>query len=450
MKSPLRNDGFPSDFIWGCGTASYQIEGAAKEDGRGPSIWDEQASFSGRILDGSDGSQACDSYHRYMEDIELLKTLGVGAYRFSIAWPRIQPEGRGKPLNPGLDYYSRLVDALLEKGIEPWATLYHWDLPLALERAGGWTNRETSYRFVEYTAIMFEKLGGRVKSWTSVNEPWCSAFLGYQYGEHAPGLHDPKAAIAAVHHLLLAHGLCAQAHRDSGKGGVFGIVINPSTPRPATGCPGDLAAARRASLERTALWLDPVFGRGYPKEYTDAAPAEFPVKTGDMDLIASPVDFIGVNYYDENVVAECKPTPDAPWGYAKVPSWQEKTEMDWYIVPQGLRRVLRHISREYSPKAIYVTENGAAFKDEVSKDGGIHDPGRIDYLKSHLGACREAIVDGVPLRGYFVWSLLDNFEWAWGYTRKFGITAVEPGSFARKPKDSFYYYRDAVAGFGLD
>lgn len=449
MNDTMRRDGFPSDFLWGCSTASYQIEGALDADGRGPSIWDEHCSIPGRILDGSDGSLACDSYHRWEEDIGLLRTLGVGAYRFSIAWPRIQPEGKGGALRAGLDHYSRLVDALLAGGIEPWVTLYHWDLPLALERAGGWTNRDTSYRFAKYAALMFEGLRGRVKRWISVNEPWCSAFLGYSYGEHAPGRHDPKAAIAATHHLLLAHGLASEAFGRSGAGEKFGIVINPSTPRPATRCPEDLAAARRASLERTALWLDPLFGRGYPAEYTAAAPTAFPVRDGDMRLISRPVDFVGVNYYNEEVVAAVPAGPDSPLGYRAVPSWQKKTEMDWDIVPQGLRRVLGFIAREYAPAALYVTENGAAFRDEASADGRVHDRDRIEYLRGHFLACRDAIQDGVPLKGYFLWSLMDNFEWAWGYTRKFGIAAVAPGTLERRPKDSFYYYRDAIAGFGL-
>ncbi|MDP2791977.1 MAG: GH1 family beta-glucosidase [Rectinemataceae bacterium] len=445
----MKDAKFPPDFLWGCSTASFQIEGASGEDGRGQSIWDEFCTKPGKIFDGSDGTVACDSYHRMNDDIGLLKSLNVNAYRFSIAWPRIQPDGRGSPNAKGIDYYSKLVDALLEADIEPWVTLYHWDLPLALEKEGGWPKRETAFRFAEYADIVFSHLGTRVKHWASMNEPWCSAFLGYRGGEHAPGAHDSKAAIRAVHHLLLGHGLSAKAFKEGGYEGEFGIIINPAAPRPATGTLGDIEAAHRASLERTALWLDPVFGRGYPEEYAAAMHAEFPVETGDMDIIAAPVDFVGVNYYNEDAVTAASFDKTHPLGYSMVPTWQDKTEMGWDIVPQGLRRILGLIAREWSPKALYVTENGAAFADIADSSGRIHDSGRIAYYRSHLEACRDAIGDGVPLKGYFAWTLLDNFEWSWGYSRKFGLVAIEPDTLARIPKDSFFYYRDLIAGFGF-
>jgi beta-glucosidase len=440
---------FPQDFLWGCSAASFQIEGASREDGRGLSIWDEFCSKPGKIIDGSDGETACDSYHRFGEDIGLLKSLNVGAYRFSVAWPRIQPEGKGSPNAKGMDYYSRLVDALLDAGIEPWVTLYHWDLPLALEKNGGWPNRETAFRFAEYADIIFKHFGNRVQHWASVNEPWCSAFLGYREGEHAPGKRDANAAIRTVHHLLLGHGLAAKAFRRGGYEGEFGIIINPAAPRPATARPADAEAARRASLERTALWLDPVFGRGYPKEYAEAMRADFPIETGDMDIIAAPVDFVGVNYYNEDAVTAAPFDESHPLGFAMAPTWQEKTEMGWDIVPQGLRRILGLIAREWGPKALYVTENGAAFADLTDSAGRVHDSGRIEYHRDHLEACWDAIADGVPLKGYFAWTLLDNFEWSWGYSRKFGLVAVDPHTLARTPKDSFYYYRDLIAGFGF-
>lgn len=440
---------FPPDFIWGCSTASFQIEGAAGEDGRGPSIWDDFCRKPGKIFDGSDGVVACDSYHRIGEDISLLKSLNVKAYRFSVAWPRIQPEGKGSPNAKGIEYYSRLVDALLDAGIEPWITLYHWDLPLALEKEGGWPNRETAYRFAEYADIIFRNLGGRVRHWASVNEPWCSAFLGYRDGEHAPGARDAKAAIRTVHHLLLGHGLAAKAFREGGYEGEFGIIINPAAPRPASGRLCDIEASRRASLERTALWLDPVFGRGYPKDYAHRMHADFPIENNDMDIIAAPIDFVGVNYYNEDAVTAVPFDEAHPLGFAMAPTWQEKTEMGWDVVPQGLRRILGLIAREWAPKALYVTENGAAFADISDSSGSIHDSRRIEYFRGHLAACRDAIGDGVPLKGYFAWTLLDNFEWSWGYSRKFGLVAVDPDTLARKPKDSFYYYRDLIAGFGF-
>lgn len=448
----MRDDGFPDDFVWGCSASSYQVEGAIREDERGLSIWDEFSHAKGTIRDGSNGDIACDSYHRYPEDIALLSRLKANAYRFSIAWPRIQAGGRGTPNQKGLDHYSRFVDALLEKNIEPWPTLYHWDLPLELQKKGGWAERDTAYRFAEYAEIMFRCLGSRVKHWTSVNEPWCSAFLGYREGEHAPGLRDPNLAYKSVHHLLLAHGLADQAFRQGGMQGDFGIVVNPATPRPANDSEECRQAAHRASLERTALWFDPVFGRGYPNEYVRACGAQLPIEAGDMDLISLPVDFVGLNYYLEDTVVPALKGPDNPLGYRIVSSGAPKTEMGWEIVPQGLQRLICTIAEEWKPKALYVTENGAAFHDFRSVQGGtefIHDAGRIAYLRDHLHACRDAIALGAPLKGYFVWSLLDNFEWAWGLAMKFGLVAVDEKTQERIPKDSFAFYRDAIAGSAL-
>lgn len=443
----VKGEEFPSDFLWGCATASYQIEGATEEDGRGKSIWDEFCGQTGKIVDASDGSIACDSYHRFADDISLMKLLNVGAYRFSIAWPRIQPGGTGKPNQKGLDYYSRLVDSLLANGIEPWVTLYHWDLPQALEESGGWPERDTAYRFQEYAEIMYKELGTRVRHWASLNEPWCSAFLGYRDGEHAPGKRDEKLAIRAAHHLLLAHGLAAGSFKSCGMAGEFGIVVNPSTPRPATRKPADIQAAYRASLERTALWLDPLFGRGYPEDYRAAIKATIPIKPGDMDLISNPPDFIGINYYSEDAVIGVPPSDKNRLGVIFAPTWQEKSEMGWDVVPQGLHRLLKFITREWSPAALYITENGAAFSDNATDTERIHDPRRVNYLQGHINACIEALSDGVPLKGYFAWTLMDNFEWSFGYSRKFGLVSVDPHTLARTPKDSFYYYRDVIAGY---
>ncbi|MBU0927800.1 MAG: beta-glucosidase [Spirochaetes bacterium] len=442
-----RSGGFPDGFLWGCATSSYQIEGAAGVDGRGPSIWDAFCREPGRVSRGQNGDVACDSYRRWPEDVRLLSELGVGAYRFSVAWPRVQPDGRGGPNRAGLDYYSRLADALLERGIEPWVTLYHWDLPLALGEAGGWTARDTAYRFADYASIVYGALGDRVGHWTTLNEPWCSAFLGYEHGEHAPGLRDRNAALRAAHHLLLAHGLAVEAFRSGGHAGEIGLVINPATPRPATRRPADLEAARRASVERTGLWLDPVFGRGYPAPYLAARGAAMPALDGDMATIAAPVDFVGVNYYNEDAVAAAPASPASPDGYRLAPTSTEKTEMGWDVVPQGLRRVLGFIAGSWPVGALYVTENGAAYADTEESAGRVRDADRVAYYRGHLAACRDAISDGVPLRGYFAWSLLDNFEWAHGYDRRFGLVSVDPRTLERRPKDSYYFYRDAVAGY---
>lgn len=448
----MRSDGFPDDFVWGCSTSSYQVEGAVRDDGRGVSIWDTFSHTKGKIRDGSNGDTACDSYHRYPEDIALLSRLGANAYRFSIAWPRIQAEGKGPPHQKGLDYYSRFVDALLEKGIEPWPTLYHWDLPVALQEEGGWSERDTAYRFADYAEILFRALGSRIRHWTSVNEPWCSAFLGQREGEHAPGLHDPQMAYRSVHHLLLAHGLSDQIFRQAGMSGEFGIVINPVFRRPAVDSEACRQAARRASLEQTDLWLDPIFGREYPHEYLSACGVEMPVREGDMTLISLPIDFLGLNYYVEDAVEPAPRGPDNPLGYRIVPTKLPKTAMGWDIVPAGLKRLICWVSEQWKPRAIYVTENGAAFHDVIAAEGGrdfIHDPERIAYLRSHLNACRDAIADGAPLKGYFVWSLLDNFEWGWGLSMKFGLVAVDGKTQDRLPKDSFTFYKDVIAGLAL-
>ena len=443
-----RGDGFPDDFLWGCATSSYQIEGAVDADGRGPSIWDAFCREPGRVALGQNGDVACDSYRRWPEDVRLLSELGVDAYRFSVAWPRVLPDGAGAANAAGVGYYSRLVDALLAEGIEPWVTLYHWDLPLALGRAGGWTARDTAYRFADYADVMFRALGDRVRHWTTLNEPWCSAFLGYEAGEHAPGLRDRPSALRAAHHLLLAHGLAVDAFRRGAYPGEIGLVVNPATPRPATRREADIAAAQRASVERTGLWLDPVFGRGYPAAYLEARGAAMPVEAGDMELIAAPIDFVGVNYYNEDAVKAAPATPRNPDGYAYAPTSIEKTEMGWDVVPQGLSRVLGFIARSWPVRALYVTENGAAYVDAPDGSGKVRDAERVAYYRGHIAACRDSIAAGVPLRGYFAWSLLDNFEWAHGYGKSFGIVSVDPRTLERRPKDSYYFYRDAIAGYG--
>lgn len=454
-RASRASGGIANPFLWGVSTSSYQIEGSTKADGRGASIWDTFSATPGKVRNGDSGYTACDSYRRWADDVALLRELGVGAYRFSIAWPRIQPDGRGAPVQAGLDYYRRLADALLDAGIEPWAALYHWDLPQALEDSGGWPARDTALRFAEYASICFDALGGSVRNWATLNEPWCSAFLGYAKGEHAPGRSSRPDAYKAAHHLLLGHGLAVREYRKSRPGGAIGLIINPAKPRPATSRPDDLAASLAASVERTGLWLDPVFGRGYPEAYLaayvdargDAAEAMMPIRDGDMDAIAEPIDFIGVNYYDETAVRAAPRSNDAPEGFESAPTWQPRTSMGWDVVPAGLARVLEFIAGQWPVKALYVTENGAAYDDLELRDGRVSDTDRISYFREHLGACRRAVAAGVPLKGYFAWTLMDNFEWAHGYERRFGLVAVDRATGRRTKKDSFYYYRDVVAGF---
>jgi beta-glucosidase len=438
-----RSDGFPSDFIWGCSTASFQIEGSTKADGRGVSIWDSFCSSPGKVYGGMNGDLACDSYIKWKDDVELVARLGVGSYRYSVAWPRIQPEGRGAPLKSGLDHYKRIADALGEAGVESAVTLYHWDLPQALEDVGGWPARDTAYRFAEFADIVFRALGDRVGRWFTLNEPWCSAFLGYGMGIHAPGRKDMAEAYAAAHHLLLAHGLAVRAYADTGLAAPIGIVLNPTTPRPATRRPEDVEAADRASDQGTALWLDPLYGRSYPERHLDAHKVSMPVLPGDLELIASPIDFVGINYYSERAV---EADPSQSEGFRETPSWRRTTEMDWDIAPEGLYRMIMKIARRWPVQELLITENGAAFADSVDSGGRIRDKNRIAYIRSHVEACKRAIAEGAPLKGYYVWSLLDNFEWAHGYTKRFGLVHVDPATGMRRPKDSFWFYRDLVAG----
>jgi beta-glucosidase len=439
-----RNDGFPKDFLWGCSTASYQIEGSSSADGRGPSIWDSFCHVPGAVYGGMNGDFACDSYRRWKDDIELLKELGVDSYRYSVAWPRVQPRGSGAPLQAGLDHYKRFADALGEAGIESAVTLYHWDLPQSLQDSGGWPCRDTAYRFAEYADIVFRALGDRVGRWFTLNEPWCAAFLGYELGVHAPGHKDRAEAYNAAHHLLLGHGLAVQVYRKTGLEAPIGIVLNPSTPRPATRRAEDIAAADRAADHGTAFWLDPLYGRGYTARHLAAMGVSMPVKDGDFDIIAAPTEFIAINYYAENAV---EADSSAPEGFRQAPSWRDKSAMNWDIVPDGLYRMLAAIAKRWPVKEILVTENGAAFEDRIDGDGRIKDSQRIDYLRSHLCACRKAIADGIPLKAYYFWSLLDNFEWAYGYSKRFGLVYVDPVNGERRIKDSFYYFRDSIAGF---
>ncbi len=436
---------FPKGFLWGVATASYQVEGAVTEDGRGPSIWDTFSHTPRAVTHGHTGDVACDQYHRYPEDVALMRRLGLAAYRFSIAWPRVFPEGSGRRNEAGFDYYKRLIDELEAAGIMPVATVYHWDLPQPLEDAGGWPNRDTAYRYTDYAAECFRVLGDRVPMWITLNEPFCSSILGYLHGVHAPGRQDRPAAYRAVHHLNLAHGLGVQAYREAGLTGQVGITLNTISPRPATRREEDAEAADRAADGHTRMFLDPLLGNGYPARHLAAYPeVTMPVEEGDMEIIASPIDFLGINFYWEDVVSA---DPEEPEGFRIEPQYQETTAMGWPITPRGFYRHLLWVRERTGDLPLYVTENGAAMPDELSEDGEhCHDPRRIEYLRSHLEACRDAVKAGVPLRGYFLWSLIDNFEWAFGYTKRFGIIYCDYVNQRRVPKDSFYFYRDVIAG----
>ncbi|MER7174291.1 GH1 family beta-glucosidase [Streptomyces mesophilus] len=449
---------FPDGFVFGAATASYQIEGAAYDDGRGPSIWDTYSHTPGRTAGGDTGDVACDHYHRYPEDIGLLRGLGVDSYRFSVAWPRIQPTGEGPANQKGLDFYSRLVDELLEAGIEPAATLYHWDLPQALEDKGGWRVRETAERFAEYTAIVAELLADRVPRWITLNEPWCSAFLGYSVGRHAPGAQEGTGALAAAHHLLVGHGLAVKALRAAGVREV-GITLNPDFNVPATDSTADRAAALRADTQHNLVWTDPILAGRYPEAEQDTwgeliTRQDFR-RDGDLALIAQPLDFLGVNYYRPTLVADAPHRQTDPAvrvatdnRYAEQP-WPDvrRNAMGWPVVPETFTQLLTGLKDRYGDALppIHITENGTAEHDEVAADGAVHDTDRVAYLHDHLTALRAAMDAGVDVRGYYVWSLLDNFEWALGYAKRFGIIRVDYDTQERTPKDSYHWYRELIA-----
>ena len=446
---------FPDGFLWGVATSSHQIEGAVGADGRGESIWERFAATPGTIEDGSDASVACDHYHRWREDVELMADLGVGAYRFSIAWPRILPAGTGAVKEAGLDFYETLVDALLEKDIVPFVTLYHWDLPQALQDRGGWGRREPVDAFVEYAGAVTARLGDRVRHWITHNEPWCVATLGHETGEHAPGHRDPAEALRVAHHVLLSHGRALEPIRRNSPGAETGIVLNLVPAFPAGDGDADREAARRFDGAFNRWYLDPLFRGVYPGDAIEdrvrrghLAEAELPfVRPGDMETIAAPVDFLGLNYYTRVVVAagedgEPVARPAAPEA--------DLTEMGWEVYPRGLYDALVGLMKKYSPPRIYVTENGAAFDDPAPAGGRVRDPRRIEYFRAHLAAAHRAIAGGAPLAGYFAWSLLDNFEWARGFTKRFGLVRVEYDSQRRIPKDSAGFYRLVAAGNAVD
>ena len=431
---------FPHEFVWGAATAAYQIEGAAAADGRGESVWDRFSATPGKVRGGDTGAIACDFYHRYPNDIALMRELGLDAFRFSIAWPRILPEGRGRVNEAGLDFYDRLVDDLLAAGITPFPTLFHWDTPQPLEDTGGWTTRATAEAFVEYAEVVARRLGDRVTQWATHNEPWVVAWVGHAWGQHAPGRASEVEAIAAAHHLLLSHGWAVEALRSVAPQAELGIVLNLAHVDAASESPADLDAQRTTDGTVNRWFLDPIFRGSYPADLLERfAP---PAQDGDLEAIAAPIDFLGVNSYFRYVVRagadgalpQLVRDPDAP-----------VTDMGWEVYPDGLYKLLVRIAEEYAPRAIYVTENGAAYGDVRVHDGAVHDPERIAYLESHVDSVGRARAAGAPIEGYFVWSFLDNFEWNLGYSKRFGIVYVDYPTLERVPKDSFHWYRDHIA-----
>ena len=451
--------GFPSGFMFGSATASYQIEGAVAEDGRQPSIWDVFSHTPGKTLGGDTGDVADDHYHRLDEDLDLMQSLGLHAYRFSVAWPRVVPTGRGPVNQAGLDFYDRVVDGLLARGIAPIATLYHWDLPQMLEDEGGWTVRSTAEAFGDYAGVVATALGDRVDTWTTLNEPWCAAFLGYAAGVHAPGRSDPLAALQAAHHLNLAHGLGAQAVRAVLPDAKISITLNLHVFRPEG--PTGAEAARRVDAVGNRVFLGPMLDGAYPADLLEdtAAITDWSfVQDGDLEAIHQPVDVLGVNYYSTSRVRlhdggrvsgrNDGPGGDAnPWPGADavefLPPEGPLTDMGWNIDPAGLTELLVSLHERYPDLPQMVTENGAAFPDAV-EDGAVHDAARIDYLRRHFQAAQDAIAQGVDLRGYFVWSLMDNFEWGFGYSKRFGIVRVDYDTLARLPKDSARWYAEVI------
>ncbi|MDF3297664.1 GH1 family beta-glucosidase [Streptomyces tropicalis] len=457
---PVTPVSFPPAFLWGAATSAYQIEGAVREGGRTPSIWDTFSRTPGKTAGGETGDVAVDHYHRYREDVALMADMGLDAYRFSVSWPRVQPTGRGPAVQVGLDFYRRLVDELLDHGIRPALTLYHWDLPQELEDAGGWPERDTALRFAEYAQIVGEALGDRVEQWITLNEPWCSAFLGYGSGVHAPGRTDAAAALRAAHHLNLAHGLGLQALRSAMPArNTVAVSLNSAVVRPVSQDPADLAAARRIDDLANGVFHGPMLHGAYPATLLEATASITDwshVRDGDLEHIGSPLDALGLNYYTPALVSAADASGPgqrsdghgasafSPWPGADDVAFHQtpgdRTEMGWTVDPTGLHELIMRYTREAPGLPLYVTENGAACDDKVDADGRVHDPERIAYLHGHLTAVRRALADGADVRGYYLWSLMDNFEWSYGYGKRFGAVHVDYATLARTPKSSAHWY----------
>ena len=438
MNDNLQRPYFPPSFVWGVATSAFQIEGATQSDGRGPSIWDTFSHTPGKVIDGSNGDVACDHYHRFRDDVKLMAALGLDAYRFSISWPRMQPKGQGGWNEKGLAFYDALVDELLAHGIKPYVTLYHWDLPQQLQDSGGWQSRDTTLRFADYALKIAQRFGDRVKSIATLNEPWCVATLGHELGRFAPGLRSRAVAAQVSHHLLLAHGLAITAMRTLGNDLQLGIVLNLSPSHPATDSEADRRAAQLEDGKFVRWYMDPIFRGQYPQDVITHLGDDAPLVTPeDMDIIRVPIDFLGVNYYTR-IYASAENPPRKPPGDLGV------SDMGWENYPAGLTELLERIAGDYSLPPIYITENGTACADRAV-DGRIADAQRIDYVASHLQALATAIERGVDVRGYFYWSLMDNFEWDSGYAKRFGLAYVDYLTQQRMLKDSAYWYRDFIA-----
>ena len=436
---------FPKDFIWGTATASYQIEGAWNEDGKGESIWDRFSHTAGKITNGDTGDVACDHYHLWRNDLGIMQELGLKNYRFSISWPRVLPNGSGKVNQAGLDFYSNLVDGMLEKGIQPFITLYHWDLPQVLQEAGGWPGRIIVERYVEYVDVISRALGDRVKNWITLNEPFVSAFNGYFEGRHAPGITDLNLAAAVSHHLLLSHGLAVPVIRNNCSGANVGITLNLTPQVPASPSAQDRNKARWMDGFINRWFLDPLVGRGYPQDMVkDFGNSMQFVNPGDMDVIATPIDFLGVNYYTRGIARFTDISEEENEPRTVFPN-DEYTEMGWEVYPQGIYNILGRLHFDYAFPAIFITENGAAFRDEIGPNGQVDDPGRLSYIQRHLDMVHKAIEIGVPVKGYFVWSLFDNFEWAHGYSKRFGLVFVDYKSQRRILKSSAKWYQQVIS-----
>jgi beta-glucosidase len=443
---------FPKGFVWGSATATYQIDGAWDEAGKGESIWDRFASNPDNIADRRDGRVACDHYHRFADDFDLMASLGLRHYRFSIAWPRVIPDGDGAVNPAGLDFYDRLVDAMLARGIRPYATLFHWDLPQGLQDGGGWAQRSTIDAYVRYADVVARRLGDRVKDWMTHNEPWVFAFVGHLFGAHAPGLRDLRTSLAVAHHLLVSHGKAVPAIRAACAGARVGIVHNLEWIEPASDRPEDVAAAARHDGAFNRWFLDPVYGRGYPEDLLAWYGADVPrIEPGDLEAAAAATDFLGVNYYTRRLMAHDprgRGTTGRDVFAARQVYWPfvPRAHFDeWEIAPEGLYRTLLRVQREYAPAAMLVTENGTSWPDQPGPDGAVHDLIRVRYLARHAAAVWQAIQDGADVRGYFAWSFMDNFEWGFGYTKRFGIVHVDYETQARTVKDSGRWYAQLAA-----
>ncbi|MBR7800563.1 beta-glucosidase [Undibacterium sp. FT137W] len=446
MPSSFARADFPSDFVWGCSTSSFQIEGGATVDGRTPSIWDHFCQTPGKIRDASNAEIACDHYHRWPEDLDLAKQIGMNAYRFSIAWTRIFPDVSGVPNQAGLDFYSRLVDGMLARGLDPWATLYHWDLPQYLQEIGGWENRATIDAYLVYVDTVTRHLGDRIQNWITHNEPWCTAMHGNWDGMHAPGQKNFKAALLVAHHVMLSHGLAVPIIRKNVAHAKVGIALSLHPLRPASSSETDLAAMQRHDGLRNRWFLDPLFGRGYPIDILAHCANDLPtIRPSDMAAIATPIDFLGVNYYFPETIASA---PDCPPLHTRLEevAGRERTGFGWEVAPDGMRELLQRIANDYPAIPIYLTENGASYEDVMDADGSVQDCARRDYFIRHLASLQRAREAGVDVRGYFAWSLIDNFEWAEGYMRRFGLVYVDFQTQQRTMKQSGHWFRTFLRG----